>query len=174
MNKIHNVKLTQPERKRLLAIVSKGRNKATVIRRAHILLKCDEGKTDAEIAELLYISTDTVQRLRQRYCAQGLGASLTDEPHPEPEPKLDERQEAYLTALACTDPPPGRVRWTMALLAEKLVEDGMVERISSETVRQLLKKTDQAVASEKLVHSRTNALLCGSDGGHPDLVSSTL
>jgi transposase len=140
MNKMHKVDLAQTERKRLLAIVSTGRNKATVIRRAHILLKCDEGKTDAEIAELLYISTDTVQRLRQRYCEQGLEASLAGEPHPEREPKLDEGQEAYLTAVACSEPPPGRVRWTLALLAEKLVEDRQVSTISPETVRQLLKK----------------------------------
>lgn len=140
MNKIYKVKLTQAERKRLLAIVSTGRNKATVIRRAHILLKCDEGKTDAEIAEMLYSSTDTVQRLRQRFCEHGLEVSLVDQPHPQPEPHLDEGQEAYLTALACSEPPPGRVRWTLALLAEKLIKAGQVEQISAETVRQVLKK----------------------------------
>lgn len=142
MNKIYQVELTQPERKRLIAIVSTGRNKATVIRRAHILLKCDEGRTDTDIAEMLYISTDTVQRLRQRFCEQGLEASLVDQPHPPTEPHLDESQEAYLTALACSEPPPGRVRWTLVLLAEKLVEAGQVERISAETVRQVLKKNN--------------------------------
>lgn len=142
MNKIYKVELTQLERKRLLAIVSTGRNKATVIRRAYILLKCDEGRTDADIAEMLYISTDTVQRLRQRFCEQGLEASLVDQPHPPAEPHLAESQEAYLTALACSEPPPGRVRWTLVLLAEKLVEAGQVERISAETVRQVLKKNN--------------------------------
>ena len=140
MNKLYKVELAQKERKRLLAMISTGRNKAMVIRRAHILLKCDEGKTDEEIAEMLYISTDTVQRLRQRYCEQGLEASLAGEPHPEREAKLDENQQAYLTAVACSEPPPGRVRWTLALLAEKLVQDRKVTTISPETVRQLLKK----------------------------------
>lgn len=140
MNKLYKIELAQKERKRLMAIISTGRNKATVIRRAHILLKCDEGKMDEEIAEMLYISTDTVQRLRQRYCEQGLEASLTGEAHPKREPKLDESQEAYLTAVACSEPPPGRVRWTLALLAEKLVQDRKVRSCSPETVRQLLKK----------------------------------
>ncbi len=140
MNKKHIVKLQSQERKRLLAVVSKGQNKAIVIRRSHILLKSDEGKTDAEIAKMLYISTDTVERIRRRYCEQGLEATLAGEPHPEREPKLDEKQEAHLTALACTDPPPGRARWTIALLAEKLAEEKVVEHISAETVRQILKK----------------------------------
>src|SRR5262245_46625316 len=145
MNKLYKVELAQQERKRLLAIISTGRNKATVIRRAHILLKCDEGKTDEQIAEMLYISTDTVQRLRQRYCEQGLEASLAGEPHPEREPKLDESQQAYLTAVACSEPPPGRVRWTLALLAEKLVQDRKVTTISPETVRHLLKKNKSSL-----------------------------
>jgi len=135
------VKLTQKERKTLLAIVGKGKNKAAIIQRAHILLKSDEGKTDETIAELLYSSDDTVARCRQRFCEGGLDAALNDQAHPGSESKLDDGQEAYLVALACSDPPAGRQRWTLELLTKQLVDDGIVEKISTETVRLVLKKT---------------------------------
>jgi len=136
------VKLTPKERKKLLGVVSKGKNKASVIRRAHILLKSDEGKTDQEIVELLYSSEDTIGRTRQRFCEDGLEAALEDRPHPGSDRKLDDGQEAYLVALACSDPPDGRKRWTLELLTNRLVEDGIVEDISTETVRLVLKKTN--------------------------------
>jgi transposase len=136
------VKLTLKERKRLLSIVARGVNKAAVIRRAHILLKRDEGKTDREISELLYISEDTVRNTRVRFCQEGLEAALHDKPHPPREPALDAQQEAYLVAVACSDPPAGRERWTMELLAQRLMEDEVVASISAETVRLVLKKTN--------------------------------
>lgn len=136
------VKLTPQERKKLLGVVGKGKNKAPVIRRAHILLKSDEGKTDQAIAEMLYISDDTIGRTRQRFCEEGLEAALEDRPHPGSDRKLDDGQEAYLVAVACSDPPDGRKRWTLELLTNRLVEDGIVEDISTETVRLVLKKTN--------------------------------
>lgn len=139
------VKLTAKERKTLLAIVRKGQNKASAIQRAHILLKSDEGKTDKNIAETLYISDDSVARTRQRFCEDGLEAGLTDKPHPGSESKLDDGQEAYLVALACSDAPEGRQRWTLELLSKQLVEDGVVETISTETVRLVLKKTNSSL-----------------------------
>jgi transposase len=142
MEKKHVVKLTPKERKRLLAMVRQGKNKAAVIQRAHILLKSDEGKTDREISEWLYISEQTVRRTRVRYAEGGVGEALEDKPHPGREPKLDDTQTAYLVALACSDPPAGQAQWTMELLAEQLVTDGIVERISPETVRLVLKKTN--------------------------------
>lgn len=135
------VKLTPKERHRLLAVISKGKNKASVIRRAHILLKSDEGQTDQAIAEMLYISEDTVSRTRRRLCEDGLNAALEDRAHPGSTRKLDDGQEAYLVALACSDPPDGRTRWTLELLSRRLVEEGIVEDISTETVRLVLKKT---------------------------------
>ena len=138
------VKLTDRERKKLLAIVSKGKNKAAVIRRAHILLKSDEGKTDQEIVEMLYSSEDTVSRTRQRFYEAGLAAALEDKPHPASESKLDDGQEAYLVALACSAPPAGRRRWTLELLSKQLIEAGIVAGISEETVRLLLKKTNSS------------------------------
>jgi transposase len=142
MEKRHVVKLTPKERKRLLAVVRKGKNKAAVIQRAHILLKSDEGKTDREISEMLYISEQTVRRTRVRYGEVGLIKGVEDKPHPPPEPKLDDTQTAYLVALACSDPPAGQARWTMELLATRLVDDGIIEHISPETVRLVLKKTN--------------------------------
>ena len=140
-NQKHEVHLSPQERKKLLAVVSKGRNKAVIIRRAHILLKTDEGKTDAEISQQFYISEQTVRRTRIRYCEDGLQDALKDKPHPQPELKLDEEKEAYLIALACSTPPAGRKRWTLELLAKQLVDDGIVAHIVPETVRLTLKKT---------------------------------
>ena len=142
MPKKHIVELAPEERKKLIAVVSKGRNKALVIRRAHILLKSDEGKTDAEIAEMFYIDPDTVYRVRKSYSQLGLAATLAGKAYPGREPKLNEKQEAHLIALACSDPPPGWARWTLALLAQRLIQDGVVASISPESVRLVLKKTN--------------------------------
>ena len=142
MEKKHVVTLTPKERKKLLAMVRKGKNKAVVIQRAHILLKSDEGKTDREISELLYISEQTVRRVRMRFVEAGVSDALEDKPAPARDPKLDERQTAYLVALACSEPPAGQASWTMELLAERLIKDGIVDHISPETVRLVLKKTN--------------------------------
>jgi len=142
MPKKYVVQLTPEERKKLIAVVSKGRNKALVIRRAHILLKSDEGKTDDEIAGMFYIDPDTVHRVRKSYSQLGLEATLAGKAYPEQEPLLNEKQEAHLIALACSDPPPGFARWTLVMLAQKLVKEGVVESISPESVRLVLKKTN--------------------------------
>ena len=145
MDKKWIINLTPKERAKLLAVVNKGRNKAAVIRRAHILLKSDEGKTDQAIMELLYISEETVRRTRRRFGEDGLEAALEDRPHPERAGKLGEAGETYLIALACTDPPPGRDSWTLEMLAERLVADGIVASIAPETVRLVLKKTSSSL-----------------------------
>ena len=113
-----------------------------MIRRAHILLKSFEGKTDAEISALLYVSEQTIRRTRLRYVREGLQAALEDRPHPKPMPKLDEQQEAHLVAITCSTPPAGHARWTLELLQKRLVEDGIVDSIAPDTVRLLLKKTN--------------------------------
>lgn len=142
MEKKHVVKLTSKERKRLMAVVRKGKNKAAVIQRAHILLKSDEGKTDREISELLYISEQTVRRAPVKFAEAGVSDALEDKPSPTRDPKLDDRQTACLVALACSVPPAGRASWKMELLAERLITDGIVDHISPETVRLVLKKTN--------------------------------
>jgi transposase len=143
--KKHEVVLSSKEKKKLKAIVSTGQNKAAVIRRAHILLKSFEGKTDAEISALLYVSEQTIRRTRLRYGREGLQAALEDKPHPKPTPKLDEQQEAHLVAITCSTPPAGHARWTLELLQKRLVEDGIVDSIAPDTVRLLLKKTNSSL-----------------------------
>ncbi len=145
MKKVHVIRLTPKERDHLVKVVSVGKNKAAVIRRAHILLKSDEGKTDREIAEVLYTSEETVRRTRQRFCKDGLEMSLQDKPYPPREKILSDETEAHLIALACSDPPDGTARWTLEMLAQQLVEDGVVEAVSSETVRLTLKKTSSSL-----------------------------
>ena len=140
-NEKHEVHLKE-ERRKLIGIVSKGRNKAVVIQRAHILLKVDEGKTDAEISQLLYVSEQTIRRTRERYAQEGLQAALEDKPHPATGSKLDGKQEAHIIALACSEPPAGQARWTLELLTQEVLKDGIVSHLSPETVRLLLKKTN--------------------------------
>lgn len=142
--KKHIVTLTPEAEKTCRSIISRGQNKADVIRRAYILLKSHNGKTDVEIATDLYIDDETVRRTRVRYCSAGLQAALEVGTAPGNEPLLDERQIAYLTALACSSPPAGQKRWTYPLLAEQMQVDGMVETISASTVGRYLKKTSSS------------------------------
>jgi transposase len=141
-NEKHKVHLKEAERRKLLSVVSKGRNKAVVIQRAHILLKVDEGKTDAEISQMLYVSEQTIRRIRLRFAQAGLQAALEDKPHPATGSELDEKQQAHIIALACSEPPVGQARWTLELLTREVLKDGMVTHLSPETVRLLLKKTN--------------------------------
>lgn len=144
MEKIYHVDLTPKERKHLQNIVRVGTNKAKVISRAHILLKSSEGKTDEEIAKLLYIGEETVRRTRQRFWNEGLEMALNGKPYPVSEPKLTDEQEAYLVALACSDPPEGYAQWTIESLTERMVAEGIVLSISREKVRLTLKKTNSS------------------------------
>lgn len=136
----HTVTLTEKERRKLVAIVTKGRNKASFIQRAHILLKSADGKTDADISQWLYISESTVRRTRLRFCEAGVDAALTDEVPVEREPLLTEQQEGHLVALACSAPPEGRERWTLELLTQRFIAEGVVGSISVESVRLILQK----------------------------------
>lgn len=145
VNEKHEVHLKEAERRKLLGIVSKGRNKAVVIQRAHILLKVDEGKTDAEISQVLYVSEQTIRRIRLRFAQAGLQAALEDQPHPATGSELDEKQEARIIALACSEPPAGQARWTLELLTQAVLKDGIVTHLSPETVRLLLKKTNSSL-----------------------------
>lgn len=136
-NEKHSVRLLEEERKKLIAIVSKGQNRAVVIQRAHILLKVDEGKTDAEISQLLYVS--------EQRSGEGLQAALEDKPHAPTGTGMKEAQETCLIALACSEPPTGQARWTLELLVQALLKEGVVTRVSPETVRLLLKKTNSSL-----------------------------
>jgi transposase len=96
---------------------------------------------DNAIASTLRINVSTVERSREKFVVGGLEYALEDRPHPEKPRKLDGKQEAFLVATACSTAPEGRTRWTMQLLAEQLINLGIVDSISDETVRQTLKKT---------------------------------
>ena len=135
------VTLTDEERAHLLALTKKGRIAARRLTRAHILLQADSGATQDAIAAALHIGRATVVRICKRFVDAGLEAALRDRPRPGAQRKLDGKQEALLIALACSVPPDGRTRWTMQLLANKLVELRVVEAISDETIRRTLKKT---------------------------------
>ena len=140
------VRLTASERQALRRIVGAGTHAAALLRRAHILLKADAAGphawSDERIAEALETTRMTVSRVRQQFVAEGLDATMhRKRPTGRQYRKLDGRQEAQLIALACSPAPGGRARWTMILLADRLVEMEAVESIDPATVWRTLKKT---------------------------------
>lgn len=140
--KRYHVQLTPEERIELLSICSKGKQSARRFRKAHILLEAEKGRTDEEIANNLSISIDTVERTRRKFVEGNLEFALNDA-HRSGRPRtIDGIQEAALVALACTTPPKGRRVWTAELLAEQMVHLGVIESISSESVRLILKKNE--------------------------------
>jgi transposase len=146
--KKYQVTLTPDERNALQALVSAGKAAAKKLTHARILLKADAAAggpawADERIAEAVEVSRATVERVRQRFVEQGVEAALVrkKQDRPSRERALDGRGEARLIALACSDPPAGRASWTLQLLADELVELRVVDAISGETVRQVLKKT---------------------------------
>lgn len=147
MPKIYRVRLEAAEREELESILKRGRAAAHRQRHARILLKADENReggalTDNEIAGSVDVGIATVERVRRTLVTHGLAAALERKaPDRVYRRKLDAKGEAHLVALACEDPPDGRARWTMKLLADKLVELEIVESIGEETVRTTLKKT---------------------------------
>lgn len=141
------VRLDAEEREHLQAMVDAGRGSKSTRQRARVLLKADEADgapswTDERVAEFAEVSPSTVHRLRQQFVEDGLDATLKRRSSPHRQyRKLDGVGEAKLIATACSQPPQGRSRWTLHLLADKLVELQVVESISHECVRATLKKT---------------------------------
>jgi transposase len=135
------LELKDEERQKLHEIIRKGENKARVIGRARILLLSAAGRTDQQVADALQVGIATVERIRRRAVREGIEVALVDRPRPGSQPKLDARQRVQLVALACSDPPPGQKRWTIRLLMEEMIKQKIVDSISFETVRRVLKKT---------------------------------
>lgn len=135
------VDLEPEERDALLKLIRQGEAKARRLNRARILLKADEGLSDEQIAAMLDTGSATVGRVRQRFVEEGMEAALCERPRRGQRPKLSGRDEAHLVAVACSAAPDGQARWSLRLLADKVVELGLVESLSHETVRQVLKKT---------------------------------
>ena len=141
------VTLTAEERQELHDLIAAGKAAAQKLAHARILLKADAADggpawPDHRIAEALEVSTATIERVRQRFVEQGLDAALVRKPQDRPSrpPKLDGRAEAHLIALACSEPPKGKKRWTLRLLADRMVALEHAESLSHEAARQALKK----------------------------------
>lgn len=149
MAKIYIVDLSAAEKAELLALTSRGQTSARKLKRAQILLLADEGKKDEIIAEMLHVGRATVERIRKRFVLEGLMASLNERPRPGGQRKLGPKGEAVLETLAKSEPPEGRTRWTLQLLAKRLVELKVVESISDETVRKVLKKSGSSLGSQR-------------------------
>ena len=146
INKYH-VRLSPDERKTLLDTVSKGSAPAKMIMHAHVLLHADENdvgkrKSEVEIAQLLHVNQQTVHTIRRKYAEKGLDAALGRKKREIPPitPKITGEIEARIIALSCSDPPTGRSKWSLRLLADKSVELQYIESISHEAVGRLLKK----------------------------------
>lgn len=146
MPKSFRVQLTDDDRRTLQSLVTARAAPARKLTHARILLKADEGPggpawTDARIAEALEISVRSVERVRARFVTEGADSALNHRPPARSRPRrLDGSQEAHLVALVCGDPPAGRDRWTLRLLAGRLVELEIAESVSYQTVRRTLKK----------------------------------
>ncbi len=146
MNKKYIVRLTDTERGVLEGVVTTGKGAAHTLTHARILLKANCGPdgpawTDPMISTALDVSIPTIERVRRTLVQDGFDAALHRKPPPPRHRKLDGRQEAQLIALACSTAPEGHKRWTLQLLAKKLVEVEDLDGLAPETVRQILKKT---------------------------------
>jgi transposase len=150
MPKKYRVTLTAEEREQLTALISKGKAAARTLTHARILLKVDETEggpawKDAAVCAALDVGLCTVMRVRERCVEEGLDAALRPRPSAYVQPrKLDGHLEAQLVTLACSEAPQGHARWTLRLLADRMVQLGYVAEVSHETVRQTLKKTSSS------------------------------
>ena len=144
----YTIHLTKPEREDLLAIINKGSHSSQTFRTAYILLNCDEGKysekvTNEQISKVLKVGMRTIDRVKKRFMEEGMETVLERRPtQREYATKIDGDAEAKLVTLCCSEPPKGYSKWSLRLLADKMVELHYVESISHVTVRIVLKKTN--------------------------------
>jgi len=137
------VDLSAEEREQLRQLITRGTPSARKVTRARILLHAADGLSDEQISAALKTGIATVERTRQRFVEEGLEC-LNERPRPGQRRKLSGKQEAHVIAVACTSAPDGRSRWTLQLLADKVVELKYADSIARETVRQMLKKTNSS------------------------------
>jgi hypothetical protein len=154
--KKYTVTLTKDERDNLKAITSKGSHKSQKVINALILMGCDEGEfqversTNEEIARVLKIGMRKIDRVKKRFVEHGLEVTLDGMKGSRTyEKKVDGDFEAHLIALSCSDPPQGFARWSLRLLADKVVELEYIDKVSHETIRQVLKKTNSSLGNVK-------------------------
>lgn len=153
----YRLALTQDEHKELKVIISKGKHNSQKVLNALILLNCDENAPtprtvrEQDIADMLHVSAMKVHRVKKRFVEEGLQIALHGHKGQRSyEKKADGEFEAHLVALSCSEPPPGHVRWSPRLLADKVVELQYVDSISYETVRRVLKKTNSSLGRTKI------------------------
>jgi len=143
----YTVHLNKIEREELLAIISKGSHTSQTFRAAYILLNCDEGKfaekvTNEQISKVLKVGMRTIDRIKRRFIEDGMDETLERKPTSRTyDVKADGDVEARLVTLCCSEPPKGYAKWSLRMLADKMVDLKYVESISYETVRRVLKKT---------------------------------
>lgn len=157
----YRLSLTPDEREELEAIVARGKHSSQKVINALILLNCDENvlkvriKREQDIADVLHVSAMKIYRVKQRFVDEGLEVALNGHKGRRVyERKADGDFEAHLVALSCSDPPPGHLRWSLRLLADKLVELQYVDSVSYETVRRVLKKTNSSLGKRMVGSSR--------------------
>lgn len=157
MSKKFRVRLTNVQKSYLEKLTSRGKIPARKFKRCMILLlsnsRCNGcSKKDKEICELLGLSQNVPSRIRKRFVLEGLEAAIEEKPRPGKPPKNNGKQEAKIVALACSEPPEGRVRWTLHLLADKIVELDLCVPISYKTVGEILKKRNETASKKTVVH----------------------
>lgn len=131
----------------LQQMLTKGKHSVRSFKRAQVLLALHQGNTPSAVAQLVSVSPAMVYNIRNRYLAEGLTAALSEKPRPGQPSKFDKAAQAHLTAIACSQAPDGRSRWTLRLLADRLVELRLVESISHQAVGEQLKKTPLSLGS---------------------------
>ena len=142
--KSHRVSLSEHERQYLQKVVKSGKDKARKITRGRILLSADgsKGKTDQEISDALNVCLTTIFNIRRRYCQGGLERAINESARSGQPPKFKGKSMAKITVIACSKPPEGRARWSLRLLADRAVELDIVDSISYQSIRNILKKTN--------------------------------
>ena len=145
--KKHIVRLSMEERETLMKLITSGRGPARMFTRGRILLKADQsdngpGWSDEKIREAFDVTIQTIERVRKQFVEEGFDEVLSRRKYTQKvsRKKIDGDVEAHLVALSCSEPPEGRARWTLRLLADSIIELGYIESISHEAVRQTLKK----------------------------------
>lgn len=141
------ITLSSNDVRSLKTLLSRGKASARTLTRARILDLLHRGQSPAEVATLLRVTPQTIFNVKRRFLASGLQAALYDQPRSGRPPDIDGKQRAQITALACSHPPTGRARWTLRLLADKVVELGYCDSLSHTQARRILKKTNSSRTS---------------------------
>jgi transposase len=178
MGKHRIVHLNEEQRQELEKLIHSGHGAARTQTRARILLLLDRSqgqeRQDSQVAEAVMCSQRTVVGIRRRFVEEGLSGALSEKPRPGQRPKITGDIEAQLVMLACSAPPEGHERWTLRLLADRLVELTELERISHVAVGERLKKMNCTLAGEIVVHWQTFSPFCGQDGRCPGRLPATV